>query len=141
MRQTEDTIFYQLYNQSPGVAEAVFERDVRLYIPAAFFLHSGERRQEPFNEASLDSVGMVPRTGDLLSLLASPMFNPAVMPAWITEAEIDVVAAEFLRTGLRGGLNWYRNIDRNWELMAPFAGASVIVPALYMAGDLDLVVA
>lgn len=41
----------------------------------------------------------------------------------------------------RGGLNWYRNIDRAWELLAPFAGARVAVPALYMAGDRDLVVA
>jgi pimeloyl-ACP methyl ester carboxylesterase len=39
------------------------------------------------------------------------------------------------------GLNWYRNIDRNWELFAPFAGARVTVPALYVAGDRDLVVA
>ena len=40
----------------------------------------------------------------------------------------------------RGGLNWYRNIDRNWELLAPFAGAKVMVPALYVSGDCDLVV-
>jgi pimeloyl-ACP methyl ester carboxylesterase len=37
-------------------------------------------------------------------------------------------------------LNWYRNIDRNWELLAPFAGAQVTVPALYIAGDRDPVV-
>ena len=48
---------------------------------------------------------------------------------------------EFARTGFRGGLNWYRNIDRGWELMAPYAGALVTVPALYVAGDRDLVVA
>jgi len=49
--------------------------------------------------------------------------------------------SEFTRTGFRGGLNWYRNIDRNWELLAPFAGAPVTVPALYIAGDRDLVLA
>ncbi len=38
-------------------------------------------------------------------------------------------------------MNWYRNIDRNWELLAPFAGLKVTVPALYVAGDRDLVVA
>ena len=41
----------------------------------------------------------------------------------------------------RGGLNYYRNIDRNWELLAPFTGARVTVPALYVAGDRDLVMA
>ena len=48
--------------------------------------------------------------------------DPPTLPAWLTEADIDVFAAEFARTGFRGGLNWYRNIDRNWELLAPFAG-------------------
>jgi pimeloyl-ACP methyl ester carboxylesterase len=31
-------------------------------------------------------------------------------------------------------------MDRNWELLAPYAGARVTVPALYVAGDRDLVV-
>ncbi len=38
-------------------------------------------------------------------------------------------------------MNWYRNIDRNWELLASFTGARITVPALYVAGDRDLVVA
>ncbi len=43
--------------------------------------------------------------------------------------------------GFRGPLNYYRNVDRNWELMAAFAGMKVTVPALYVAGDHDMVVA
>jgi pimeloyl-ACP methyl ester carboxylesterase len=66
---------------------------------------------------------------------------PATLPAWITENDIDFYAGEFKRSGFRGPLNWYRNIDRNWELQATFAGAPVTVPALYVAGDRDLVVA
>jgi pimeloyl-ACP methyl ester carboxylesterase len=65
----------------------------------------------------------------------------APLPPWLTETDLDFYAAEFSRTGFRGGLNWYRNINRNWELLAPFAGAQVTVPALYLAGDRDLVVA
>ena len=42
-------------------------------------------------------------------------------------------------TGFRGGLNWYRNIDRNWQLRAPWAGAKITVPALYVVGEHDLV--
>ena len=67
--------------------------------------------------------------------------NPPSLPPWLTEADVDFYTAEFTRTGYRGGLNWYRNIDRNWELLAPFAGATVSVPALYVAGDRDLFVA
>jgi pimeloyl-ACP methyl ester carboxylesterase len=35
------------------------------------------------------------------------------------------------------GLNWYCNIDRNWEFLAASAGARVTVSALYVAGDRD----
>jgi pimeloyl-ACP methyl ester carboxylesterase len=79
---------------------------------------------------------MVPRDGGFLSR----MRDPEVLPGWLTKADIDFYVQQFERSGFRGGLNWYRNIDRNWTLMAPYAGASVSVPALYMAGDLDLVV-
>jgi pimeloyl-ACP methyl ester carboxylesterase len=79
---------------------------------------------------------MVPRGGGVLSHTA----DPAVPPSWLAEADVDFYAGEFTRAGFRGGLNWYRNIDRNWELLAPFAGARVTVPALYVAGDEDLVV-
>ena len=49
--------------------------------------------------------------------LPRPMAEPAALPAWLTEADLDFYTAEFTRTGFRGGLNWYRNIDRNWELI------------------------
>jgi pimeloyl-ACP methyl ester carboxylesterase len=65
---------------------------------------------------------------------------PSSLPNWITEADVDFYVAGFEKTGFRGGLNWYRNLDRNWELMAPWSGAKVTVPALYMAGAQDLVV-
>ena len=46
-------------------------------------------------------------------------------------------AEAFKRSGFRGGLNWYRNIDRNWELLAPWTGREVTVPALFIAGERD----
>jgi pimeloyl-ACP methyl ester carboxylesterase len=50
------------------------------------------------------------------------------------------MAAEFSHSGFRGGLNWYRNIDRNWELTAPWAGAVIRQPALFIAGSVDPVI-
>src|SRR3954452_24928669 len=73
--------------------------------------------------------------------MATHMANPKDLPAWLTEPDIAFYTGGFTHTGFRGGLNWYRNIDRNWELLAPFAGAKVAVPAMYIAGDRDLVVA
>jgi len=128
MPQTDDAVFYQLYFQAPGVAEAELQRDVRDSIRRLAFTGSGD--------GPGSRLGMVPRAGGFLSQTT----NPDSLPPWLTEADIDFYAAEFTRAGFRGGLNWYRNIDRNWEMLAPFAGARVTVPALYVVGDRDLVV-
>src|SRR5271167_456823 len=53
----------------------------------------------------------------------------------LDEAGLD--KAEFTRTRFRGGLNWYRNIDRNWELLAAYSGASITQPTLFLWGDQD----
>jgi hypothetical protein len=55
---------------------------------------------------------------------------PDALPAWLTERDVGFYAGEFRRAGFRGALNWYRNVGRNGELMAPFACAPVTVPAL-----------
>jgi pimeloyl-ACP methyl ester carboxylesterase len=136
MPQTDDAIFYQLYFQAPGVAEAELSRDVRSSIRRILFSGSGEGRRAHAGLGNPAAVGMVPRGGGFLRHTA----EPATPPSWLTEADVDFYAGEFTRAGFRGGLNWYRNIDRNWELMAPYAGARVTVPALYVAGDQDLVV-
>jgi pimeloyl-ACP methyl ester carboxylesterase len=137
MPQSDDALFYQLYFQSPGVADAEFERDVRLSIRSLLYSASGDAPRRESSGTPGGHVAMVPRRGGFLAL----MTNPASLPHWLTEADVDFYVKEFTRTGFRGGLNWYRNIDRNWELLAPFAGAPVTVPALYIAGDRDLVVA
>jgi pimeloyl-ACP methyl ester carboxylesterase len=137
MPQNDDAIFYQLYFQTPGVAEAEFERDPRLTVRALLYSGSGDAPRGDDIGAAASAVEMVPRQGGFLTR----MLNPATLPSWLTEADVDFYAGEFARTGFRGGLNWYRNIDRNWEILAPFAGARVMVPALYVAGDRDLVVA
>ena len=56
---------------------------------------------------------------------------------WISEEELAVYIEAFERTGFTGGLNWYRNIDRNWELTEPFAERRIEQPAMYLTGELD----
>jgi pimeloyl-ACP methyl ester carboxylesterase len=130
MPQTDDTIWYQLYFQEPGVAEAEYDRNARAVFHAGRISISGDALP------STRPFGMVPRRGTPFRWDA-----PApLLPPWLTEADIDFYTAEFTRTGFRGGLNWYRNIDRNWELLAPFDGLRVTVPALYIVGDRDPVI-
>ncbi|RBP05691.1 pimeloyl-ACP methyl ester carboxylesterase [Roseiarcus fermentans] len=135
MPRTETAQFYMLYFQEPGRAEAEFERDPRATHRALLFGGSGDAPR-PVGGSPDTAVGMVPRDGGFLS--RRPV--PERLPTWLTEADIDFYAAEFTRTGFRGGLNWYRNIDRDFALMAPFDGLEVAVPALYIAGDRDSVV-
>jgi pimeloyl-ACP methyl ester carboxylesterase len=135
MPQTDTAVFSMLYFQTPGAAEAEYERDVRDTMRRVLYSASGDA--PPRDPTAARTVGMVPRQGGLLSQRT----NPTALPAWLTEADIDYYTAEFSRTGFRGGLNWYRNIDRNWELLGAYTGARVNVPALYVAGDRDLVVA
>jgi pimeloyl-ACP methyl ester carboxylesterase len=137
MPQTADAMFYQLYFQTPGVAEAELERDPRESIRRLLYWGSGDAPRGAERAIGAGGVGMVQRGGGFLRGLSAP----ADLPSWLAAADVDFYAKEFARTGFRGGLNWYRNIDRNWELFAPWAGARVTVPALYVAGDRDLVVA
>ena len=141
MPQTADAQFYQLYFQEPGVAEAEFERDPRSTVRNMLYGASGESAAEiraaATGRGAARNVGMVPRNGGLLRGPGAP----ATLPAWLSEADIDFYAGEFKRSGFRGPLNYYRNIDRNWELMAAFADKKVTVPALYIAGDHDMVLA
>jgi pimeloyl-ACP methyl ester carboxylesterase len=129
MPQTDTEVFYQLYFQKEGVAEADLQRDVRKTIRRVL-------GGAVDSQGNLVARAMAPRQGGWLDSGESP---PS-LPLWLGETDIDFYTGEFLRTGFRGGLNWYRNIDRNWELMAPWSGAKVTVPALYMAGERDLVV-
>lgn len=58
-------------------------------------------------------------------------------PDWLPATQFDHYVSEFTRTGFAGGLNWYRNLDRNWATTAHLAGATITVPALFIAGTAD----
>src|SRR3954454_15328610 len=89
---------------------AEYDNNVRMVFRTGRILISGDA------PAGMPPFGMIPRQGGWLARLP-----PALpLPAWLTETDVDYYTNEFSRTGFRGGLNWYRNIDRNWELLAPF---------------------
>jgi len=131
--ETADAVFYQTYFQTPGVAEKEYEHNIRATVRSSLYLFSGDVPAPP--ETTRGKVaGMIPRAGGLLAGIV----DPPALPSWISEADADVYVQQFSRGGYRGGLNWYRNIARNWELLAPFEGLKITVPALFVAGDRDL---
>jgi pimeloyl-ACP methyl ester carboxylesterase len=131
MPRTENAMFYQLFLQTPE-AEAGLGRDLRVTFRYQFYTLSGDR--PPSAGVGGLPPGMMPRKGGFLT-------DPPSLPAWVTESDIDVYVKEYVRSGFHGPLAWWRNIDRSWELMAPFAEAAVTAPALYMAGERDFVAA
>ena len=122
--------FYWFHFNKEGVAEAEFEAD----IPAAL------------RRVLVGGSGDAPRDRDMtLTLVAGGGFldrlaDPKMLPAWLTEADIEVFASAFRAKGFRGPFNWYRNIDRNWEISAPWQGAKIQPPALFVAGTRDAVI-
>jgi pimeloyl-ACP methyl ester carboxylesterase len=62
------------------------------------------------------------------------------LPGWLGEDDLTVFVEAYKTTGFRGGLNWYRNIDRNWELTAPWQDAQIRRPSLFIAGAKDPVI-
>jgi len=120
------TNFYMQYFQAPGVAEAEFERDVEASIRRVHFSGSGDAPERA-------SFGIVePGQGFLANTL-----DPQTLPPWLTREDIAYYAGEFGRAGFRGGLNWYRNLRRSSELLAPWRGCVVRQPSMFVAGARD----
>jgi pimeloyl-ACP methyl ester carboxylesterase len=109
MRRHLGEDFYIVWFQEYGVADAALASDVRRTLTTS--------RQWTAQWAEDDRV---PRR-----------------PEWLSEEDLQVYVEAFERTGFTGGINWYRNIDRNWELMAPVGERRVEQPALFITGELD----
>jgi pimeloyl-ACP methyl ester carboxylesterase len=131
--QTEESLFYTLYFQTPGIAEAEFERDVCLTLRRLLFAASGEAGARQQGDDTPNPFGMVSRDRGLLADLP----DPNMLPSWLTQVDLDVFVDSFSSSGFRGALNYYRNLDRNRELLAPFNKLQVLVPALFLIGERD----
>ncbi|MEU0410804.1 alpha/beta hydrolase [Streptomyces griseorubiginosus] len=120
--------FYVSYFQEPGRAETEIEPDVRSWLAGFYAALSADTmpaRDEP--DPHFVAPGGRLRDG----------FPTGPLPAWLTEEDLDVYAGEFERTGLTGALNRYRNLDRDWEDLAPHRGAPITQPALFIGGTRD----
>ncbi|XP_057751807.1 uncharacterized protein LOC130969905 [Arachis stenosperma] len=67
-----------------------------------------------------------------------PTESPILLPSWLSEQECKYYASKYQKTGFTGGFNYYRSLDLNWELTAPWTGAQIKVPVKFVVGDVDL---
>jgi len=124
-----DEFFYILYHQSPGVAEREYDADPEGLLRMLYSSPETPREPPAIRSSRKDAGGFIGRWG-----------RPLERPGWLSAEDLDYYVAEFTRTGFRGGLNYYRNFDRNWSLLESHS-EEIRVPALFIAGSRDLVVA
>jgi pimeloyl-ACP methyl ester carboxylesterase len=121
--------FYIEYFQQPGRAEAEIEEDVRGWLMGFYYSASGDAPRS----AGGPTMATIPRGARMRDRFTIP----EKLPAWLPEDDLDFYVAEFERTGFSGGLNRYRNVDRDWEDFAAFAARPITVPSLFIGGDRD----
>lgn len=123
---TQQMHFYQDYFQEPDKVERELEEDVQRTIRGLLHLGSGDAPPS-------QGFGIFPKTARFIDGLRLP----EKLPPWLTEDDVQFYVAEFTRTGFRGGINWYRNIDRLWELTPFQDGAKLLQPTVFVAGERD----
>jgi pimeloyl-ACP methyl ester carboxylesterase len=131
--QNDRALFYTLYFQEPKGAEVEFKRDVALTLRKLLFAASGEAGPREAGDSTPNPFGMVDRKTGLLPSLP----EPKTLPSWLPQEEFDQMVHAFEKSGFTGGLNYYRNLDRNWELQQANIGQLVSMPALFMIGERD----
>ncbi|WP_329514686.1 alpha/beta fold hydrolase [Pseudomonas moraviensis] len=123
--------FYQDYFQKFGLIEKELSENIRTSMLGILYSASGEARAHPLHSSSsFIAFDKGTRFTDNLAI-------PEVLPAWLTEWDLEVFSDQFRNSGFSGGINWYRNMDRNWEMTAFWDGALLLQPMLFIAGSLD----
>lgn len=113
--------YFVHFNRRPGVADAVFDEN------PARFLRNLYRKNEPPKD---------PQPGMVLIDLArakAPLGEPLM-----SESDLAVYVRAFEESKFTGGINWYRNLDRDWHLLAD-VGPIIYQPALMIYGERDAV--
>ena len=109
------------FNRKPGVADAILEENTFQ------FLRNLYRKNEPPKG---------PEAGMAMINLAKT--EKASGDALMSESELAVFVSAFELTGFTSSINWYRNLNRNWHLLAE-VDPIIKQPALMIYGDRDLV--
>jgi pimeloyl-ACP methyl ester carboxylesterase len=113
--------YFVHFNRQPGVADAVFDEN------AFQFLRNLYRKNEP-PAAPAPGMSMI-----TLARAETPRGEPVM-----SDDELAVLVSAFESSGFTGGVNWYRNLDRNWHLLAE-ADPIVSQPTLMIYGARDAV--
>ena len=126
-----ENFWYTVYFQEAGVAEAEFDAQPYEFLSRAYLLYEGQTPVEPpeVTDPRRSAGGWIARMGKVKQL-----------PVWLTQKDLDYYVSEFKESGFRGGINYYRNSNRNWEITPQLTGATVNQPVIFIAGKDDPVI-
>ncbi len=124
-----DNFYYMLYHQEPGVAEAEYDADPRGLLSRLYASPDTPRDPPQVTDPRRSAGGWISRLG-----------KPKELPPWLTQKDLDYFVSEFTAAGFRGGVNYYRNMDRNWSETPQLAGVRIKIPVAYIAGEEDIVI-
>lgn len=113
--------YFVHFNRQPRVADAILDRN------AGRFLRNLYRKNLP---------PAPPLPGMMMIALAEaqrPLGDPLM-----TEEALSVFVNAFERSGFTGGINWYRNLDRNWKILES-VDPIIKAPSLMIYGEQDMI--
>ncbi len=113
--------YFVHFNRQPGVADAVLDENPERFLGNLFRKNLAPEPPAPgmmmINLARAEVASGDPVMGD---------------------AELAVFVEAFKRSGFTGGINWYRNLDRNWHILAD-VDPIIQIPALMIYGAQDMI--
>lgn len=129
-QQYGDNFFYILYHNLPGgVAEKEYDADPYGLLSRMYLSPDSPREAPLINDPKMSAGGLIGRSG-----------APKGLPDWLSQEELDFYVEQFKACGFRGGVNYYRNFQRNWEITEHLSDAKIEIPTLFIAGEKDNVI-
>lgn len=127
-----DRFFYMLYFQEVGPAERELEGDVAHSMRTILWGGSGAMyRGVPSDPPPMEGTGFLDMFTDV----------PAGLPSWLSGDDLDEFVERFTTSGFFGPVSWYRNLDANYEVLKDLPPSRVSMPAFFIGGERDGVIA
>ncbi len=124
-----DNFLYIMYFQEWNVAEREFDNDPYGVLSRLYTSPDTPLADPEITDPKRGAGGWIPRRG-----------APLERPSWLSKEDLDYYVKEFTEAGFRGGINYYRNMHRNWEITPELAGKKVTAPVTFLAGEKDVVI-
>lgn len=124
-----DNFYYILYFQEWNMAEREFDADPRGILSRLYASPDTPREAPEVTDPKRSAGGWTKRLG-----------KPKQLPDWLSQEDLDYYVSEFTEAGFRGGINYYRNLHRNWEITEDLADTKIQQPVLFVAGEKDVVI-